>query len=64
MTFEFGRFTKITIAMFACDQPSCFDQICPAVTDVTVQANGAEPEELQPRAITINKAAGLGLGVS
>ena len=35
MTFEYGRYMRITIAMFAADLTACFDRMFPSLSNVT-----------------------------
>ena len=34
MTFEYGRYMKATIAMFAADLTACFDRMVPALSNI------------------------------
>ena len=43
MTFEYGRYTKATIAVFLSDQISCVYRMHPAVTNIIAQAHGMDP---------------------
>ena len=54
MTFEYGRYMKATIALFANDQTACFDRMWPDLSNVVAQAYGAEKEPLQCRSKTIH----------
>jgi len=67
LTFEYGHYMKIMIALFANDQTACFDQMIPAFTNVIAQANGATGQELLCRSKTIavmKRYIKKGLGVS
>ena len=43
MTFEYGCYTKTTIAVFLLDQTLCFDRMHPGVTNVIAQSHGMDP---------------------
>ena len=65
--FEYGRYVKITIALFANDQTACFDRMIPSFTNIIAQANGATETELLCRSKTIAKMIRhikTGMGVS
>ena len=67
LTFEYGRYVKITIALFANDQTAYFDRMIPSFTNIIAQANGATATELLCRSKTIAKMKRhikTGLGVS
>jgi len=67
LTFEYGRYMKITITLFANDQTACFVQMIPLFTIIIAQANGATETELLCRSKTIARMVRhikTGLGVS
>ena len=67
MTFEYVRYMKSTIGLFANDQTACFDRMWAEVTNSIVAASGANANMLKCRAITmenITRHVKTGLGVS
>jgi hypothetical protein len=67
MTFEYGRYMRITIAMFAADLTACFDRMFPGLSNVTAAKYGMEEKALKARGDTIyalKRAVRTGHGVS
>jgi len=67
LTFEYGRYMKFMITLFANDQTVCFDRMILAFTNIITQANGATKQELLCRSKTIaaiKRYTKMGLGVS
>jgi len=67
LTFEYGRYMKVTIVLFANGQPACFDRMIPAFTNIIAQAHGVNDKSLQYQAKTIKSMEPYiktGLGVS
>ena len=67
MTFEYGRYMRITIAMFAADLTACFDRMFPGLSNITAAKYGMEENALKARGDTIyalKRAVRTGHGVS
>ena len=54
--FEYGRYTKATIAVFLSDQTACFNQIYSAVTDIIIQDHGMDPAPCLCHNKTLNES--------
>jgi hypothetical protein len=55
MTFEYGRYMRATIAMFAADLTACFDRIYPALSNVVCGKFGMDVNVLRCKGITMEK---------
>ena len=67
MTFEYGRYMKATIAMFANDQTACFDRMWPEISNVAAGSFGCDVNTRKCRAKTkeaMKRHCKTGLGVS
>eukprot|EP00956_Cyclotella_meneghiniana_P033092 scaffold93176_cov89-Cyclotella_meneghiniana.AAC.1 len=67
MAFEYGRYMRIVIAMFAADLTACFDRMFPSLSNVSAGKFGMEKNVLLSRGKTIQKmrrAVRTGHGVS
>jgi hypothetical protein len=67
MTFEYGRYMRITIAMFAADLTACFDRMWPSLGNVTCGKFGLQVAPMRSRGETIQnlkRAVRTGHGVS
>eukprot|EP00956_Cyclotella_meneghiniana_P003485 scaffold4250_cov47-Cyclotella_meneghiniana.AAC.1 len=67
MAFEYGRYMRIVIAMFAADLTACFDRMFPSLSNVSAGKFGMEKNVLLSRGRTIQKmrrAVRTGHGVS
>ena len=67
LTFEFGRYMKATIALFANDQTACFDRMWPELSNVVAYTCGMDKNVLICRAKVIEEMKRhirTGLGVS
>ena len=67
MTFEYGRYMKATIGLFANDQTACFDRMHPSNTNVVLGSYGVEASALKCRAQTVfrmKRRVKTGLGIS
>ena len=53
MTFEYGRYMKMTIALFANDQTACFDRMCPPISNVIAGKFGMDANVLRARSNTM-----------
>ncbi len=42
LTFEYGRYMKLTITIFSNEQTACFDRIWPEVTNAIAEVNGCD----------------------
>ena len=49
MTFEYGRYMKATIAMFAADLTACFDRMVPAISNIIAGKFGVDINVLRAR---------------
>jgi hypothetical protein len=67
MTFEYGRYMRITITMFAADLTACFDRMWPSLGNVTCGKFGLQPAPMKSRGDTIQnlkRSVRTGHGVS
>ena len=67
MAFEYGRYMKATIAMFANDQTACFDRMWPEISNVVAGSFGCDINVRKCRAKTkeaMVRHCKTGLGVS
>ena len=67
MSFEYGRYMRATIAMFAADLTACFDRMFPAISNITAGKFGVDVNILRARAKVIyalKRAVRTGNGVS
>ena len=67
MTFEYGRYMRATIAMFAADLSACFDRMFPPLSNITAGKFGVDVNALKARGQTIDaleRAVRTGHGVS
>ena len=67
MTFEYGRYMRATIAMFAADLTACFDNMFPSLSNITAGKFGVDVNILRARGKTIaalKRAVRTGNGVS
>ena len=67
LIFEYGRYMKFTIALFANDQTACFDRMWPELSNTVAYAVGVDKQVLKCRALTIEamqRHIKTGLGVS
>jgi hypothetical protein len=55
MTFEYGRYMRATIAMFAADLTACFDRVYPALSNVVCGKFGMDINVLRCKGITMEK---------
>lgn len=55
MTFEYGRYMRATIAMFAADLTACFDRVYPALSNVVCGKFGMDINVLKCKGITMEK---------
>jgi len=46
MMFEYWHYMRFTLSTCGCNQQSCFDRICPEVSNNVALANSSEPEQL------------------
>ena len=53
LTFEYGRYMKMTIALFANDQTACFDRMCPAISNMIAGKFGMDVNVLRARSKTM-----------
>jgi hypothetical protein len=53
MTFEHGRYMRITVAMFAADLTACFDRMWPSLGNITCGKFGLQPAPMRSRGETI-----------
>ena len=66
MTFEYGRYMRMTIAMFAADLTACFDRMWPSLGNITCGKFGLQPAPMRSRGETIQnlkRAVRTGHGV-
>jgi hypothetical protein len=42
MIFEYGRYMRVTVAMFAADLTACFDRMFPAISNILAEKIGVE----------------------
>ncbi len=54
LTFEYGRYMKATIALFANDQTACFDRMWPELTNVIAGVSGCDANVLKCRSKVMN----------
>ena len=54
MTFEYGRYMRITMAMFAADLTACFDRMFPSLSNIAAGKFGVAPSVLLARGKTIH----------
>eukprot|EP00956_Cyclotella_meneghiniana_P006230 scaffold8106_cov56-Cyclotella_meneghiniana.AAC.2 len=52
-TFEYGRYMRIVIAMFAADLTACFDRMFPSLSNIAAGKFGMDPNVLLARGKTI-----------
>ena len=67
MTFEYGRYMRATIAMFAADLSACFDRMFPPLSNIIAGKFGVDINALKARGKTIDaleRAVRTGHGVS
>jgi hypothetical protein len=67
MIFEYGRYMRITVAMFAADLTACFDRMFPAISNILAGKFGVEVSALRARGATIDaleRSVRTGHGVS
>ena len=67
MTFEYGRYMRATIGLFANDQTACFDRMWPKITNITADVVGCDPNVQKCREETMDlmeRYCKTGLGVS
>jgi hypothetical protein len=67
MTFEYGRYTRVTIAMFAADLTACFDRMWPELGNLTSGKFGLEVAPMISRSKMIKqlkRSVRTGHGVS
>ena len=67
MTFEYGRYMKATVAMFAADLTACFDRMFPSLSNIAAGKFGMSKSVLVARGETIKRmrrAVRTGHGVS
>jgi hypothetical protein len=55
MTFEYGRYMRATIAMFAADLTACFDRVYPALSNVVCGKFGMDINVLRCKGLTMEK---------
>jgi hypothetical protein len=55
MTFEYGRYMRVTIAMFAADLTACFDRMFPALSNILAGKFGVQVPALRARGETIER---------
>lgn len=55
MTFEYGRYMRATIAMFAADLTACFDRVYPALSNVVCGKFGMDINVLKCKGLTMDK---------
>jgi hypothetical protein len=53
MTFEYGRYMRITVAMFAADRTACFDRMWPSLGNIICGKFGLQPALMRSRGETI-----------
>ena len=46
ITFEYGRYMRIVIAMFAADLTACFDRMFPSLSNIAAGKYGMDPNVL------------------
>jgi hypothetical protein len=67
MIFEYGRYMRVTVAMFAADLTACFDRMFPAISNILAGKFGVEISVLKARGNTIDaleRSVRTGHGVS
>jgi hypothetical protein len=67
MIFEYGRYMRVTVAMFAADLTACFDRMFPAISNILAGKFGVDISVLKARGDTIDALERLvrtGHGVS
>eukprot|EP00956_Cyclotella_meneghiniana_P006228 scaffold8104_cov47-Cyclotella_meneghiniana.AAC.6 len=60
ITFEYGRYMRIVIAMFAADLTACFDRMFPSLSNIAAGKYGMDPNVLLARWKTIQNMRRLG----
>lgn len=53
MTFEYGRYMRVVIAMFAADLTACFDRMFPSLSNIAAGKFGTDTNVLKSRGATI-----------
>jgi hypothetical protein len=67
MTFEYGRYMRVTIAMFAADLTACFDRMFPSISNLIAGKFNLDKNVMLARGRTIyslKRAVRTGHGVS
>jgi hypothetical protein len=67
MIFEYGRYMRITVAMFAADLTACFDRMFPPISNILAGKFGVDINVLKARGETIDaleRSVRTGHGVS
>ena len=55
ITFEYGRYMRIVIAMFVADLTACFDRMFPSLSNIAAGKFGMDPKILLARGKTIQQ---------